>query len=228
MREAVYLDLLPSEQVRLHGTYARLLAAELEGVAAELAHHCLASNDLPGALAASVAAAREAVAVFAPGEALRHLSSALKLWERVPDPAAIIGTDRMELTLRAAVAASAAGDRHRAVRLAQDAAEAAITDASADPARVAAAHERLGLYLFETGHLEQALGAYAQAVELVPVHPPTPLRARVVAAMADAVVRAGQRSQARRWCDEALAVARAVDSSSSEAMALLALGFDRA
>ena len=58
LQEAVYGDLLPGEQVRLHAAYARLLAAEPEGAAAELAHHCLASHDLVGALAASVRAAR--------------------------------------------------------------------------------------------------------------------------------------------------------------------------
>ena len=41
LQEAVYADLLPGEQVRLHAAYARLLAAEPEGAAAELAHHCL-------------------------------------------------------------------------------------------------------------------------------------------------------------------------------------------
>ena len=98
LQEAVYADLLPGEQVRLHAAYARLLAAEPEGAAAELAHHCLASHDLVGALAASVRAAEEAAAVLAPAETLRHLSGALKLWERVPDPAAVTGTDRVELT----------------------------------------------------------------------------------------------------------------------------------
>jgi len=66
LQEAVYDDLLPGEQVRLHAAYARLLASEPEGVAAELAHHCLASHDLVGALAASVRAAEEAAAVLAP------------------------------------------------------------------------------------------------------------------------------------------------------------------
>ena len=114
LQEAVYGDLLPGEQVRLHAAYARLLAAEPGGAAAELAHHCLASHDLAGALAASVRAAEEAEAVLAPAEALRHLSSALGLWERVPDPAAVAGIDRVELMLRAAAAASAAGEHQRA------------------------------------------------------------------------------------------------------------------
>jgi len=144
LQEAVYGDLLPGEQVRLHAAYARVLASEPEGVAAELAYHCLASNDLVGALAASVQAAEAAAAVLAPAEALRHLTSALKLWERVPDPAAVAGTDRVDLLLRAAAAASAAGDRHRAAGLAEEA--AATADATADPARAAVVYERLGQY----------------------------------------------------------------------------------
>jgi predicted ATPase len=66
LQEAVYADLLPGEQVRLHAACAHLLAADPEGPAAELVHHCLQSHDLVGALAASVRAADEAAAVLAP------------------------------------------------------------------------------------------------------------------------------------------------------------------
>jgi DNA-binding CsgD family transcriptional regulator/tetratricopeptide (TPR) repeat protein len=222
VQEAVYGDLLPGEQVRLHTAYAHVLTSDPEGVAAELAHHCLASHDLDGALAASVRAAEAAAAVLAPAEALRHLGSALKLWERVPDPTAVTGTDRVELTLRAAAAASAAGERQRAVSLAQDA--AATADATADPARTARAYERLGLYLLGTGRLEEALRARATAVELVPALPPTRLRARVAAAMAQALIHTGRRGEARRWCDEALVAARAVGNAGDEADVLITLG----
>ena len=202
LQEVVYADLLPSEQVRLHASYARLLATEPEGVAAELAHHCLASHDLVGALRASIGAAQQAEAVLAPAETLRHLSSALRLWERVPDPAAVTGTDRVDLLLRAAAAASAAGERQRAAGLAEEA--AATADATADPAQAAVAQERLGLYLIHAGRIEEALRARANAVALVPAEPPTRLRARVTAAMAQALTNAERQEEARRWCDEAL------------------------
>ena len=130
--------------------------AEPEGVAAELAHHCLASHDLVGALAASVRAAEEAAAVLAPAETLRHLSTALKLWERVPDPAAVTGTDRVDLLLRAAAAASAAGERQRAVAWPR---RPPAADATADPVQAARAYERLGLYLLDAGRVEEALRA---------------------------------------------------------------------
>jgi tetratricopeptide (TPR) repeat protein len=219
LQEVVYADLLPSEQVRLHAGYARLLATESEGVAAELAHHCLASHDLVGALRASIGAAQQAEAVLAPAETLRHLSGALRLWERVPDPAAVAGTDRVDLLLRAAAAATAAGERQRAAGLAE---EAAVTaDAAVDPAQAAVAHERLGLYLLHAGRTEEALRARARAVALVPAQPPTRLRARVTAAMAQALINAGRQQEARRWCDEALTVARAIGSAEEEADVLV-------
>jgi predicted ATPase/DNA-binding CsgD family transcriptional regulator len=222
LQEVVYADLLPSEQVRLHASYARLLATEPEGVAAELAHHCLASHDLTGALRASTVAAQQAEAVLAPAETLRHLSSALRLWERVPDPAAVTGTDRLDLLLRAATAADAAGEPQRAAGLAEEA--AASADATADPAQAAVAHERLGLYLFVAGRVEEALHARARAVALVPAQPSTRLRARVTAAMAQALIHAGRPEEARRWCDEALTVARAIGSAEEEADVLVTLG----
>jgi DNA-binding CsgD family transcriptional regulator/tetratricopeptide (TPR) repeat protein len=222
LQEAVYADLLPSEQVRLHASYARLLASEPEGVAAELAHHCLASHDLTGALRASIGAAQQAEAVLAPAETLRHLSSALRLWERVPDAAAVTGTDRVDLLLRAAAAAAAAGERQRAAGLAE---EAAVTaDATADPVQAAVAQERLGLYLLAAGRIEEAVRARASAVALVPAEPPTRLRARVTAAMAQALINAERQDEALRWCDEALRVARAIGSAEEEADVLVTQG----
>src|ERR1700733_8697639 len=64
LREAVYADLLPGERTRLHATMSSLLSDEqrlaVPGTAAELAQHCLASHDIPGAFAASVRAGQEA------------------------------------------------------------------------------------------------------------------------------------------------------------------------
>ncbi len=222
LQEAVYADLLPGEQVRLHAAYASVLAGAPEGVGAELAYHCLRSHDLVGALAASVRAAEEAAAVLAPAETLRHLSGALRLWERVPDSAAVTGTDRVELTLRAAAAASATGERQQAVALAR--AAAANADAAADRSRAARAYERVGHYLIETGQLEDALRARMHAVELVPEQPPTSLRARVTAGMASALIISGRRDEARRWCDQALMAARAAGSADDEADVLITLG----
>jgi DNA-binding CsgD family transcriptional regulator/tetratricopeptide (TPR) repeat protein len=216
LQEVVYGDLLPGERSRLHATYARLLADQ--GPAAELAYHCLAGHDLPGALAALVRAADEARAVFAPAEALGHLTAAIELWERVPDPASVAGVDLVELDLRAAAAASDSGEFRRAVSLARD----AVANAEGLPA--AKANERLANYLLqEDGDAQDLLAASLRAVELVPADPPTALRARVAAGRARVLQALRRYDEARRWCDEALSVARAAGSANEETHALITL-----
>jgi DNA-binding CsgD family transcriptional regulator/tetratricopeptide (TPR) repeat protein len=226
LQEVVYSDLLPGERTRLHATYARLLAgADGGGSAAELAYHALASHDLPGSLAARVRAADDAMAMSAPAEAFRHLDYAFELWDQVPGAPAVAGMDRVELLLRAAEAASHSGESRHAVKLAQGA--VAAIDAVADPRRAALANERVGEYVLESHSADEAhdlmLAACRRAVELVPADPPTPLRARVAAQLGRALMHLHEHDEARRWCDEALAVARAAGSAVDEARALINL-----
>jgi DNA-binding CsgD family transcriptional regulator/tetratricopeptide (TPR) repeat protein len=222
LQEALYGDLLPSERVRLHASFAQLLEADggAGASAAELAYHCLASHDLAGALVASVRAAADAKAVHAPGERLRHLEQALSLWERVPEAAHLAGVDRMDLVLGAAAAANDAGEFDRAVSLTRQA--IAEVDEHTDPLRAARAYERLAHYL-RVGHDEQVLQLCRRAEQLVPRNPPTPLRARVTAALAQALANTQQREEARRWCQEALAVAQATASVGDQADVLITL-----
>ena len=234
LQEAVYGDLLPGERTR-HATYARLLAAADPGAedgsasAAELAWRCLASHDLPGGLAALVRAADHAATVFAPSEAFRHLTQALELWNRVPDAAAVAGVDRVEVLVRAAEAASHSGEFRQAVGLAREAVEA--IDEDAEPLRAALAYDRLSSYVLDAElELDPGRGGDAgrlrRAVELVPEQPPTPLRARVVAGLARSLMVARDYQAARRWGDEALAVARAAGSVGDEARALVVLSLE--
>jgi DNA-binding CsgD family transcriptional regulator/tetratricopeptide (TPR) repeat protein len=222
LQEAVYGDLLPGEQRRLHATYAGLLADS--GPAAELAYHCQASHDLAGCLAALVRAAADASAVSAPAEAFRHLGQALQLWERVPDPVAVAGLGRVDLLLQAAEAAYNAAEFQDAVRLGRLAVDE--IDADAQPLLAARAYARLAQHLFFV-HPETAIGeilqAYRRAVDLVPAEPPTPLRARVSSGVAEALLVAHRYEEARRWCEQALAVATAVGSSDDKAHALMTL-----
>jgi ATP/maltotriose-dependent transcriptional regulator MalT len=222
LQESVYGDLLPGEQVRLHATYARVLAST-EGAAAELAYHCVQSHDLAGALVASVRAAAEAEAVAAPAETLRHLEQALSLWERVSDAATVTGADRTDLLLQAAAAGSDAGNRERAIALTQEAVER--IDPGAKPLQAAAAFERLGHYIIDMHRqaFGKALEACTRAAELAPAHPPTQLRARISSTIAKVLKDAGRYEEARHWCEEACAVARAVGSADEEAEALAVL-----
>ena len=122
LAEAVYADLLPGELASLHRGYRIQLTNRPElGSPAELAHHALRSHDLPAALTASRAAARQAAEVLAPAEELRQLETVLQLWDAVPDAAERLGQDRVDLEMMAASAASRAGQPARAVALAESA-----------------------------------------------------------------------------------------------------------
>jgi tetratricopeptide (TPR) repeat protein len=222
LQEAIYADLLPSERIRFHAAYARWLAGDPEGRAAELARHCLASHDLAGALTASVRAAREAERSLAPAEALRHLQQALQLWERVDDPAGAAGVRRVDLTLQAAQAAESVGQVQAAIDLRVDA--LSQLDAEREPLCIAEVHERQAQSLWDLQLFDRQLESCRRAVALVPEHPPSPLRARVTAALAQALWNNGEREEARRWCAAALAAARACGSTGDEADALITLG----
>src|SRR5438552_2017575 len=156
LREAVYGDLLPGERTRLHGTMSALLSDEqrlaMPGTAAELAQHCLASHDIPGAFAASIRAGEEAERLGAPAEAHRHYDQALALWERVAEPEKTAGLARAKLGLLSATNAADSGDYERAIHLLRRLRQAlaAQADAETSPEDVGLASrigERLASYL---------------------------------------------------------------------------------
>src|SRR5829696_1382267 len=222
LQEAVYGDLLPGERVRLHGTYARLLADQAGSSAAELAHHCLESHDLPGALSASVQAAAEAMELRAPVEALHQLERALQLWHAVPDAAERTGSDLVSLGLGAAQVAASAGDLPRAVALAAAARELADRE---DPGgeRAVAAREVLALQLLSADRPEDAYAVTGEALDLVPADPPTPARVWAAATRARSAISLDRQPEGKGWAEEALAGARALDLPEAEADALASL-----
>jgi hypothetical protein len=73
------------------------------------------------------------------------------------------------------------------------------------------------------GHDEEKLQLCVRAEQLVPHDPPMPLRARVTAALAQALANTQRREEARRWCQEALVAARATASVGDEADVLITL-----
>lgn len=128
VREAALEQLLATERIGIH----RAIAAKLEQDEAlspggelartgEIAYHAMAAEDLPRALAASVAAVAAAGAASAHAEVEVHLDRILEIWPRVPDAAAQVGMDRPDLLARTARAAAAAGHQARGVELAHDA-----------------------------------------------------------------------------------------------------------
>ena len=222
LREAIYADLLPGERTRLHGRLAELLAG-VPGTAAELAHHSLASHDIPGAFAASVAAGREADRLAAPAEAHRHYNQALALWERVPEPEKLSGMGRGKLAYRAAISAADSGDITRAVQQLRRLIDF-LGDGSADPVLFCRASERLAYFLEDIEEDEASIAAAESAVAALPEEPPTWERAAALGTYARALLSMKDEGPARFQAERALAAATAAKAPSVEADALVTLG----
>jgi DNA-binding CsgD family transcriptional regulator len=227
LREAAYADLLPGERTRLHARLAELLADEVRlssvpGTAAELAHHSLASHDIPGAFSASVRAGQEADRLAAPAEAHRHFDQALALWDRVTDPEKRAGMQRGWLAFESATSAAASGDLHRAVQQLHRMLTYITTDE--DPVLVSRANERLAYYLLEIDRHAAAVAAARAAIDALPEEPPRWERARSLATYAQTLLTADDLSPAYTWALAARDAARAAGAQSPEADALVTLG----
>ncbi|TFV45086.1 helix-turn-helix transcriptional regulator [Blastococcus sp. TF02A-35] len=209
LREAVLADLLPGERVRLHAAIAAHLTAEPgAGTAAERAHHARESNDLPGALTASLEAAEAACCVGAPAEQLQHLEEALALWSAVPDAADRAGRSQVALLLGTAAAARMVGELHRAVALLRAALELLGPDGDA----VARAHVHYTLAQAMV-RVEDVAGAYREssaAMALVPAQPPSKVRTWAAATHARMSYSVGAMEEAEAAAEEALAAADAL------------------
>jgi DNA-binding CsgD family transcriptional regulator len=229
LREAIYADLLPGERTRLHGRLAELLAderrlAEVPGSAAELAHHSLASHDIPGAFAASVAAGREAERLAAPAEAHRHYDLALSLWERVEDPEKLSGMGRGKLAFRSALTAADDGDIPRAVQQLRRLISFLGEGGSDDPVLFCRASERLAYFLLDIDEDAAAIAAAEAAVDALPEEHRGWERARALATHARALLSMEDEAPARSRAEQALAAARAADAIWVEADSLVTLG----
>jgi DNA-binding CsgD family transcriptional regulator len=235
LREAVYNDLLPGERTRLHAALAALLdeavqaedaaMATVPGTIAELAHHRLASHDIPGAFTASIRAGAEAEQLGAPAEAHRHYDQALALWERVNDAEKLAGMERAKLGLKSANAAAASGEVGRAVHQLRRMHEA--RKGMADPELRSRIGERLAYFMLQSDQhppISEAVQVARETVEGAPEDPPTWYRARALATYALALLVAGDDAAARERAVQARAAARAANAPWLEADSLVSLG----
>ncbi|HEY4991010.1 MAG TPA: AAA family ATPase, partial [Nakamurella sp.] len=202
LAEAVYADLLPGELASVHRLYQHQLAGNRSlGSQAELAHHALRGHDLPAALAASHAAAREAAEVLAPAEELRHLETVLQLWGAVPDAADGIGSDRIDVEMAAASAATRAGQPARAVALAVSAL------GQSDPLRTARLTPKAAFYLIDDNRELDALERTTKALQVLAAEGPSADRARLLAAHARSALNCDHDDAARQSADRAVSEA---------------------
>ncbi|MGH8823846.1 MAG: helix-turn-helix transcriptional regulator [Jiangellaceae bacterium] len=211
LREVLHDDLLPGAHARLHTRYAEVLEAHPETVstgsaAAETAHHWYAAHDLVRAFEASLRAADEAQRSHAHAEVQRMLERALELWSQMPDPVGATGGDRADLLARASSAATDAGEFDRALALIDAALDE--VDAGDDPMRRADLLERRAKLLSETGRPD-ATAVAQRALELVPAHPPSAPRARLLQMLASRHLMDGHLEKAAAVAVEAIAAARA-------------------
>jgi DNA-binding CsgD family transcriptional regulator len=128
VREAAYDELLATERIAIHRAIADALERDATlspggelARTGEIAYHAMAAQDLPRALAASLAAVAVAGAASAHAEVEVHLDRILEIWPRVPNAAAHVGMDHPDLLARTARAAAAGGHQARGVELAHDA-----------------------------------------------------------------------------------------------------------
>jgi DNA-binding CsgD family transcriptional regulator len=229
LAEAVYDDLLPNERRRLHAAYAALLDAQpiaegAEGASllAALAHHATAAHDQVRALHAWVRAARAAADSHAFGEAGRCYERAIELWDAVPADDRPTGVDASALQYEAALCAMVGGRTERAVDLAR----AAINglDQERQPERWAAANERLARTLWRSGQMDAGLAILRSTAEVLERADPTPVRARIMAAIAGAHMLRGEHARAIDAAHAAIEVSQATGSRMSEAHARNTLG----
>ncbi|WND39317.1 AAA family ATPase [Streptomyces sp. BB1-1-1] len=222
-REAVYADLLPGERARLHGAFARLLAARgrRSDSAAERAHHYRESHDLPEALAASLEAADHAQRVGAPAEELRHVETALDLWSAVDASARPAGPDAVTLTLRASAAAAHAGELHRAVSLTRSALAGLGQDADLELA--ARVRYTLAGNLLSVDNLSAAFAHSSDALGLIPAEPPSSTWVWAAATHVMAARQVGEYETALRVARRALRVAEDLGVTDARADLLISL-----
>jgi DNA-binding CsgD family transcriptional regulator len=238
LQEVIHGELFPGERARLHAGYAAALetrsadrAADRRGMgpqpsAAELAYHWDAAGDEPRALAATIEAGGAAERGYAYLEAHRHYLRALELWERVGEPVDRAPADRVDVLVRAAETAVLIGEYGAAVEFGRQA--IASVDASADLTRAGGLQERQRWYLWEAGDRVAAEAAVVEAERLVPKRPPSAARARILAHHAGILMSTGRFAESIPMAEEAIEVARAVGSSSDEALGLGILGWDLA
>ncbi|MEW9529838.1 helix-turn-helix transcriptional regulator [Microbispora sp. NPDC049125] len=215
LQEAVYDDLLPGERTRLHAAFAELLA-ERGRSPAELAHHHLASHNLPGALKASVEAGRLAVELGAPAEAHRHLERALEIWEQVPGAEELAGDTRARIALTSSTAAAGSGDYHRAVSQLRR-----LRTLVDDPILIAETSERMAYYMADADDDGPAMIAAAR--EAVDLAPESPLLARALATYARTLWGNYRADESAATAKRALEVAQATGARDAEASALVSL-----
>ncbi|WP_162606202.1 helix-turn-helix transcriptional regulator [Jiangella asiatica] len=226
LREALHDDMLPGEHARMHARYAEALEAHPElmangPTAAEIAHHWYSAHDVERAFAWSLAAADELVRGYAHATAQQMLERALELWDQVAEPDAVAGSSRLDVVVRAATEAYAAGEFDRALSLVKEALR--LVDREADPGRAGWLLAHKGNVLNRLGK-PGAIDALREARELIPADPPSLQRAEALDWLATTLMLDWSFEECLEVADEAERVAEAVGMARIVASARITRG----
>jgi DNA-binding CsgD family transcriptional regulator len=227
LHEVALSEILPGERERVHVAYAEALslraedARDVSRALAQIAHHLWSAREVDKALTFAIRAGDAAVELGAFTTAYEQFERALSLWSAAADPHHA-GIDRAQLLDRTSSAAHFAGDDERAIAFVTTALDE--IDADAEPIRAGLLYEKLGWYQFTGGPPGDAFAPYERALELVPEDPPSPARARILAAYARLQMLWANIDEAIRVGEEAIRVATAAGARREECAALNALG----
>lgn len=228
LREFIEGGLLLEERRRLHEACAKALAASARAphIAGEIARHWLVAGRSDRALPAAIAAGLDAERRVAFADARRFFDTAVDLWDRIGGPAGEFELDRPELLLHDAEVTALSGDPSAAVELARRA--VLEVDLEDDPRLAGASYDRLFWFLWAAGQHEPAMEALDNACRLVPVDPPSKVRARVLAHLAGVRLRQDRFAESAALADEAINIARVVGALAELAFGLGVRAWDRA
>jgi DNA-binding CsgD family transcriptional regulator len=227
--EVVASTLLPGRREHLHHSIAQTFEQAVRGGAtdittAEVAEQWARAGNPASALAASVVAARKAVAAAGLEEGLRHLQRVIDFWPAVADAETTAGIDLPSVLTWAAELADLTGHGRRAAQLVRDAIEHLGPGACLK--QTGELHERLGTYLLPIGDRQAGLAAFRQAVTSVPNHPPTSARARALVGLGTALMLSYRHADSRDVCERAIDVAERASDETTAARARAVLGLD--
>jgi DNA-binding CsgD family transcriptional regulator len=232
LREAMYDDLLPGERSELHLSLARALEERGEceddrglELTSSIAHHYATAGDQPAALRATVQAALAAREAHAYGDAAELAERALDLWPRVPDAAAMIPLDHVELLCVAAAAHRVAGDGLRAETLVQRALHQ--LDPELDPRRYSGLLDDLSRIQWTLNRGDDAVDTAQRALALLPADELSPERASLLVWLVRTRHLRGRYREALKEGEVALAVALAAGDRRSQSEVLNTLGMSQ-
>ena len=232
LREAMYDDLLPGERGELHLALARALEERGEceddrglELTSTIAYHYATAGDQPDALRATVQAALAAREAHAYGDAADLAERALDLWPRVPDAAALIPLDHVELLCLAAAAHRGADGEARAETLLKRA--LGELDPESDPRRYSELLDDLSRVQWRLNRSAEAMETAQRALALLPPGEISPELASLLAWLARTKHLRGRYREAFKEGKVALDAARAAGDRASESEILNTLGMSQ-